>query len=176
MNIIGSVKPGTKPFPLCLTLQLLCLYSHVENLDFENVLIWRALFAPFRPTNIGAFIWVRECVLFTREPCIRDQISSTNFPLQKLVVNVRVTSAVRWSCHWDDSRGSTVYHRHRWTGIKHVTEYTPFLAKSLCAVHPIPVWSNCTSQEHCKWQPTSYLTPPTSCRTGTNFSHLEGGT
>ena len=28
--------------------------------------------------------------------------------------------------------------------------YTQLLAKSLCAVHPIPVWNNCTSQEHCK--------------------------
>ena len=48
--------------------------------------------------------------------------------------------------------------------------------KSLCAVHPIPVWSNCTSQEHCKWQPNSYLTPPTSYTTITTFSTLEGGT
>ena len=61
---------------------------------------------------------------------------------------------------------------------KNSTEYTPFLAKSLCAVHPIPVWSNCISQEHCKWQPKSYLTPPTFYfyTTLTNFSPLEGGT
>jgi len=56
------------------------------------------------------------------------------------------------------------------------TEYTPFLAKLLCAVHPIPVWSNCISQEHCKWQPNPYLTPLTSYTTVTNFSPLEGGT
>ena len=45
-----------------------------------------------------------------------------------------------------------------------------------CAVHPIPVWSSCISQEHCKWQPKSYLHPPTSYTNVTNFSPLEGGT
>ena len=59
---------------------------------------------------------------------------------------------------------------------KNLTDYTPFLARSLDAVHPIPVWSNCTSQEHCKLQPKSYLTPPISYTTITTFSPLEGGT
>ena len=40
----------------------------------------------------------------------------------------------------------------------------------------IPVWNNYISQEHCKLQPKSYLTPPTSYTTVTNFSPLEGGT
>ena len=39
-----------------------------------------------------------------------------------------------------------------------------------------PVWSNFISQEYSKWQPKSYLTPPTSYTTVTNFSPLEGGT
>ena len=40
----------------------------------------------------------------------------------------------------------------------------------------VPVWSNCTSQKHCKWQTKSYLTTPISYTTITTFSPLEGGT
>ena len=38
------------------------------------------------------------------------------------------------------------------------------------------VWNSLISQEHCKWQPKSYLTPPTSSTTATNFSPQEGRT
>ena len=51
-----------------------------------------------------------------------------------------------------------------------------FVTKSLRAVHTMPVWSNCTSQEPCKYQPKSDMTPPTSYTTITTFSPLEGGT
>ena len=39
----------------------------------------------------------------------------------------------------------------------------------------MPLSKVSTSQEHCKWQPNSYLTPPTSYTTITTFSPLEGG-
>ena len=50
---------------------------------------------------------------------------------------------------------------------------------SICAIledRGIPVWSNYTSEEHCKRQRKSYLTPPTSYTTcTTTFSPLKGG-
>ena len=56
------------------------------------------------------------------------------------------------------------------------TEYTPFPARSLDAIHPIPLWSSCTSQGHCKWHRKSFLTPSTSYTIITTFSPVKGNT